>query len=79
MITGTIWRDISELLRDYVLRTDKRRAQLADMKRLDAESAAEISQNQERIDLKEVKIMRDSHTCTHTECDELYIRSLFNS
>ncbi|KAK9752744.1 hypothetical protein QE152_g4002 [Popillia japonica] len=58
VITGTIWRDISELLRDYVLRTDKRRAQLADMKRLDAESAAEISQNQERIDLKEIEIER---------------------
>ncbi|KAI4456301.1 nyd-sp28 protein [Holotrichia oblita] len=56
--TGAIWRDISELLRDYVSKTDKRRAQLADMKRLDAESAAEINQNQERIDLKEIEIER---------------------
>ncbi|GJQ86375.1 putative regulation of cilium movement [Trypoxylus dichotomus] len=54
--SGSIWRNISELLAEYVKQTDKRRAQLADMRRLDAESTVELSQNQERIDLQELHI-----------------------
>lgn len=48
-VSAAIWREIARLLREYVQRTDHRRLHLAELKRLDAESAAEITENQERI------------------------------
>lgn len=56
-ISTAIWREIARVLRDYVHRTDHRRLHLAELKRLDAESAAEITEHQERMRKAEVKIL----------------------
>lgn len=53
-ICSAIWRQIAAVLRAYVQQTDNRRMHLAELRKLDAESATEIVSNQERIKQEEV-------------------------
>ncbi|KAJ8929838.1 hypothetical protein NQ314_017441 [Rhamnusium bicolor] len=52
-VSGAIWRQIATVVKLYVQQTDSRRLHLAELKRLDAESAAEIAKNQDRISREE--------------------------
>lgn len=53
-ILCAIWKQIANVLRLHVDNVDKKRSHLAELKRLDAESAAEILKNQDRINQEEV-------------------------
>ncbi|XP_045476800.1 dynein regulatory complex subunit 2 [Harmonia axyridis] len=46
---ANLWKRIAHSVRQYVRRTDTRRHHMAELRKLDAESATEISDNQERI------------------------------
>jgi hypothetical protein len=62
---GALWREIATVIKSHVTQTDARRLHLAELKRIDAESAAEIATNQERINCQEVnKHSRDSKSRT---------------
>ncbi|KAJ8923075.1 hypothetical protein NQ315_001627 [Exocentrus adspersus] len=50
---GDLWRQIAGVVRLCVHQTDSRRMHLAELRRLDAESAIEIADNEERIRKKE--------------------------
>ncbi|RZB39597.1 hypothetical protein BDFB_001232 [Asbolus verrucosus] len=53
---AAIWGQIAAVVNSHVSQTDARRLHLAELKRLDAESAAEIATNQERINSQEAEI-----------------------
>ncbi|CAH1376869.1 unnamed protein product [Tenebrio molitor] len=53
---GALWREIATVIKSHVTQTDARRLHLAELKRIDAESAAEIATNQERINCQEEEI-----------------------
>ncbi|XP_023021023.2 dynein regulatory complex subunit 2 [Leptinotarsa decemlineata] len=55
-ISGAIWKQIAETVEQYVTQTDLRRSHLAELKRLDSESAVEIFKNEERIKKEEIAI-----------------------
>ncbi|XP_015838433.1 dynein regulatory complex subunit 2 isoform X2 [Tribolium castaneum] len=53
---AALWRQIATAIKSSVSQTDTKRLHLAELNRLDAESAAEIALNQERITLQEEAI-----------------------
>lgn len=61
-ILNAIWKQIANVLRVHVENVDKKRAHMAELKRLDAESAAEILKSQERINQEEVISFFESKT-----------------
>ncbi|KAJ8980972.1 hypothetical protein NQ317_013426 [Molorchus minor] len=62
-VSDAIWSQIATVVKQYVQRTDPNRIHLEDMRRSDAESAAEITDNEERIRKKEELIysLRKDH------------------
>ncbi|XP_030755341.1 dynein regulatory complex subunit 2 [Sitophilus oryzae] len=48
-----LWRQLSQVVRSYVQKTDARRCHLQELRRLDAESAEEIRRNEERMNSEE--------------------------
>lgn len=48
-ISTTIWKQIAAVVKAYVIQTDKRRAHLAELQRIDADSALEVAKNQSII------------------------------
>ncbi|XP_022916476.1 dynein regulatory complex subunit 2-like [Onthophagus taurus] len=57
-LSGEIWSKILLTINIYVDKTDKRRAQLAEMQRIDNEFSEEINKNVEKIKLEEIQIER---------------------
>lgn len=53
-ICSALWKQIASVLRIHVENVDKKRSHLAELQRLDAESADEIVKNQGRINQEEV-------------------------
>ncbi|XP_018568844.1 coiled-coil domain-containing protein 65 [Anoplophora glabripennis] len=50
---GALWRQLATVVRLYVQQTDSRRMHLAELRGLDAESALEIAENEERMKRQE--------------------------
>ncbi|KAK9887970.1 hypothetical protein WA026_000261 [Henosepilachna vigintioctopunctata] len=59
--SAALWRRIACSVRLYVRRTDTRRHHMAELRRLDAESAIEIADNEERIKRLEDSITKLKH------------------
>lgn len=53
-LLDALWKQVAAVLRAHVENVDKKRSHLAELHRLDAESAAEIAKHQARINNEEV-------------------------
>lgn len=51
---SALWKQILEVIRQYVQKTDVRRSHLQELRRIDAESAEEIRDNEEKMIKEEV-------------------------
>ncbi|KAG5900184.1 hypothetical protein JTB14_035329 [Gonioctena quinquepunctata] len=66
-VSGAIWKQIAATVGQFVSQTDLRRSHLAELKRLDAESAAEIAVNEERIRREKISIDNLEEECTSVQ------------
>ncbi|XP_044758970.1 dynein regulatory complex subunit 2-like [Coccinella septempunctata] len=76
---ASLWRRMAQSVRQYVRRTDARRHHMAELRKLDAESATEISDNQERITKLENSIEQlKKHFNNSSEDSKLQLQQMKN-